>query len=174
MGLSPDFQDAAAIAWFMARTPAAAPSGWFQTALTTARKSAPASTSGRAVFGVDTADRDARQFHDVGPPAQEFGLGARRRRLRRGVEEGAERDVVRAVLARRHREVAAGVATDAEREIAEQFARRRRGRVVLPDMRAVAAMRDGEIGPVVEEERDAAALRDGTQHVDRAPQPRRP
>ena len=43
---------AEAMASFMARTPAAAPSGWFQTALTTARKSAPARTSGAQFAGV--------------------------------------------------------------------------------------------------------------------------
>ena len=32
------------MAWFIASTPAAGPSGWSQTALTTARKSAPART----------------------------------------------------------------------------------------------------------------------------------
>ena len=37
---------AAAMAAFIARTPAAGPSGWFHTAPTTQRKSAPARTSG--------------------------------------------------------------------------------------------------------------------------------
>src|SRR5690242_15459758 len=44
--------EASAIALFRARTPAAGPSGWFQMQPTTARKSAPARTSGPQFSGV--------------------------------------------------------------------------------------------------------------------------
>ena len=58
------------------------------------------------------------------------------------------------------------MAGDADDRVgAEQRARLGVGRVLLPDMHAVAAGRERQIGPVVHQEGDAARLRDRPQHV---------
>ena len=67
-----------------------------------------------------------------------------------------------------HGKVAAGVAGDAEGEFAEDFARFGGGHIALADMGAIAAMGDGEVRAVVDEEGDIAGLHDGAQDVDGA------
>ncbi len=97
-----------------------------------------------------------------------LGVGAGRRLFGRGREEGAEGDVVGAVLAGLHGEVAAGVAGDAQGEAGQELAGVGGRRVGLADMGAVAARSGGEVGAVVEQEGDAAGLDDRAQGVDGA------
>ena len=81
-----------------ART-AAAGSSFPQTAWQTARKSAPASTSGLRVVRRDPADRDAGDFEQGRPPGEDRRLRSIVGRLGRGRIESAERDIIRARLA---------------------------------------------------------------------------
>jgi hypothetical protein len=158
---------AAVMAWFMARTPAAGPSGWAQTAPTTARKVAPAWTKGAQFWGVmppmATQGSSMSSDHQAIRPGLGGGI------LGGGGEKRAERDVVRAVLAGLHREVPAVVAGDAEGEGgADEGAGFACRGVGLADMDAVGPMGVDEIGAVIEEEGDAAGLGDGAERVDGA------
>ena len=91
------------------------------------------------------------------------------RLLGRGREEGAERDIIGARLARLHREVAAVVAGDADlRRRAEQRARLARIAVLLPEMDAVGAEPLGEAHIVVDDEGDLARRADRLQRLGEA------
>lgn len=93
------------------------------------------------------------------------------RRLGRGREEGAERDIVGARLASLHGEVAAVVTGDADlRGRAEQQARRARVAVALAEMDAVGAEPLGQRHVVVDDEGDVAP---GADRLQRPRQPRR-
>ena len=77
------------------------------------------------------------------------------RLLGRGRIEGAERDIIRARLARLHREMAAVVAGDADlRARAEQPPRLSRIAVALPQMHAVRAEPLGQRHVVIDDEGD--------------------
>src|SRR5260221_9374373 len=120
----------------------------------------------RAILRRDPADRDARHGHDLAPPGEQLEAWAIVRGLRRRWEEGTEGDVIGARLGRVDGEVPAVMAGDADDAIGtEQAARLIIGSILLPDMDAVAARLGGEIGPVVEQESDAAPLRYWQQNV---------
>ena len=124
---------------------------------------------GGAVLGVDAADCDAGEFHEFGPPGDEFGLCPGGRFLRGGGEEGAEGHVVRAILAGLHGEVSAVVAGDAEGEGWADKGACFAGRGIgLADVDAVGAGLQDKVGAVVEEEGDAARLGDREKGVDGA------
>ena len=161
---------AAAIEAFNARTPAAGPSGWFQTHPTTARKSAPAWTRGAQFSGV--MPPMAQQGSSISSDHHWMISGSTKRvtSLVPGGKEGAERHVVGAVLARLHGEIAATLAGDAERCLrTDQRPRLARRDVLLPDMDAIAAGGAHQVGAVVQQERNATRLCHRAQRVDGAP-----
>ncbi len=132
----------------------------------TARKSAPASTSGP-------------QFSWVMPPIAQHGTivvslqsrstsgSARifRPAFGRAREKRAEGDVVGAGLGGGDRAVATGAAGHADDAVGpQQPPRLGIGHVLLADMDAVATEFGGEIGPVVHDKGDIVRLRDRLQH----------
>ena len=137
----------------------------------TARKSAPASTSGP-------------QFSWVMPPIAQHGTivvslqsrstSGSARNLRPGFggagEKGAERDIVGAGLGGGDRAIAAAAAGHPDDAVGPQEpARLGVGHVLLADMDAVAIELGGEIGTVVHDESDGVRLRYRLQHRGRAP-----
>ena len=102
---------------------------------------------GAAFVDGDPADGDAGGHHVCLPDRQELRVGAGRRVLGRGREEGAEGDVVGAALGGLHGQVQAVVAGDADHaRRGPRSAGPRQRHVVLAHMDAVAAER-GRRGP---------------------------
>ena len=136
----------------------------------TARKSAPASTSGPqfccvmppiAQHGTTVVSLQSRS--SSGSLGTGGGLGRAR-------EEGAERDVVGAGVGGDDGAVAARTAGHPDDMVrAEEAPGLGVRRVFFTDMHPVAIQLGGEIGPVVHDERDAPVLGDRFQDPRRAP-----
>src|SRR3954447_12138528 len=87
------------------------------------------------VSGGDAADRDAGDLEEARPPGEDRRVGPVMRLLRRGREEGAEGDIIRAGLPRLHGEMASIVAGDSDlRGRPEQRPRLARIAVSLAEM----------------------------------------
>ena len=136
------------------------------TAWHTAMKSAPASTSGRALSGVIPPIATQGISNKVDHQVRIDGWRPVMRRLGRGRIEGAERDIVRAGLARLHREMAAVVAGLADlRRRAEQRARLADVAVALAQVDAVGAEPLGQLHAVIDDERDIGIGADALQRL---------